>query len=66
MHGDDDQIVAVADSALLAAKLVKNGTLKVYQGAPHGTCTTHKNEVNEDLLAFCKGEAIRRARLLLR
>ena len=54
LHGDDDQIVPLADSALLAAKLVKNATLKIYQGAPHGLCTTLKNEVNDDLLAFIK------------
>jgi non-heme chloroperoxidase len=54
LHGDDDQIVPIADSAMLAVKLVKNGTLKVYKGAPHGMCTTHKNQVNEDLLAFFK------------
>jgi len=55
LHGDDDQIVPIANSAMLAVKLVKNGTLKVYKGAPHGMCTTHKNQVNEDLLAFIKG-----------
>jgi non-heme chloroperoxidase len=55
LHGDDDQIVPIADSAMLAVKLVKNGNLKVYKGAPHGMCTTLKNEVNEDLLAFIKG-----------
>ena len=49
LHGDDDQIVPIADSALLSAKLVKNSTLKVYPGAPHGMCTTRKNKVNEDL-----------------
>ena len=54
MHGDDDQIVPIAASAMLAVKLVKNGTLKVYKGAPHGLCTTHKEQVNEDLLAFFK------------
>jgi len=54
LHGDDDQIVPIADSAMLAVKLVKNGTLKVYKGTPHGMCTTHKNQVNEDLLAFIK------------
>ena len=43
LHGDDDQIVPIADSAMLAVKLVKKGTLKVYKGAPHGMCTTHKN-----------------------
>jgi non-heme chloroperoxidase len=54
LHGDDDQIVPIADSALLSAKLVKNATLKVYKGAPHGLCTTLKQQVNEDLLAFIK------------
>jgi non-heme chloroperoxidase len=52
LHGDDDQIVPIADSAMLSAKLVKSATLKVYRGAPHGICTTHKDQVNEDLLAF--------------
>ena len=46
MHGDDDQIVPIADSALLSAKLVKNGTLKVYPGLPHGMCTTHADVIN--------------------
>ena len=55
MHGDDDQIVPIADSAELAIKLVKNGTLKVYKGYPHGMCTTHPDVINEDLLAFIKG-----------
>jgi len=54
LHGDDDQIVPIADSALLSAKLVKNATLKIYPGAPHGLCTTLKQQVNEDLLAFIK------------
>ena len=52
LHGDDDQIVPIDDSARLSAKLVKNATLKVYAGAPHGMCTTLKDKVNEDLLAF--------------
>ena len=52
LHGDDDQIVPIADSALLSAKLVKDATLKIYNGAPHGMCTTLKDKVNEDLLAF--------------
>jgi non-heme chloroperoxidase len=56
LHGDDDQIVPIADSALLSAKIVKSATLKVYKGAPHGMCTTHKDQVNEDLLAFFKGK----------
>jgi non-heme chloroperoxidase len=54
LHGDDDQIVPIADSALLSARLVKHATLKIYPGAPHGLCTTLKNQVNEDLLAFIK------------
>jgi non-heme chloroperoxidase len=54
LHGDDDQIVPYADSALLSAKIVKHATLKIYQGAPHGMCTTLKDEVNADLLAFIK------------
>ena len=52
MHGDDDQVVPIADSAPLSAKLLKNGTLKVYEGFPHGMCTTHADIVNRDLLTF--------------
>jgi len=55
MHGDDDQIVPIADSALLSAKLVKGATLKVYPGLPHGMCATHPDVINPDLLAFIKG-----------
>ena len=58
LHGDDDQIVPIADSALLSAKLVKNGALKVYPGLPHGMCTTHPELINRDLLAFIKGQQI--------
>ena len=54
MHGDDDQIVPIADSALLGIKLLKRGTLKVYKGLPHGMCTTHPEAINPDLLAFVK------------
>jgi non-heme chloroperoxidase len=54
MHGDDDQIVPIADSALLSAKLLKKGTLKVYEKLPHGMCTTHADVINRDLLAFIK------------
>jgi non-heme chloroperoxidase len=54
IHGDDDQIVPIADSALLSSKLVKGSTLKIYPGAPHGLCSTHKDRVNADLLAFLK------------
>lgn len=52
IHGDDDQIVPYANAALLQAKMVKGAMLKIYKGAPHGLCTTLKDEVNEDLLAF--------------
>jgi non-heme chloroperoxidase len=52
MHGDDDQIVPIANSALKAIKLLKHGTLKVYEQLPHGLCTTHPERVNADLLAF--------------
>ena len=54
MHGDDDQIVPIADSALLSIKLVKKGTLKVYKGFPHGMCTTNPDVIDEDLLAFVR------------
>jgi non-heme chloroperoxidase len=56
LHGDDDQIVPIADSSLLAAKLVRNASLKVYPGLPHGMCTTDPDKINPDLLAFIKGE----------
>jgi non-heme chloroperoxidase len=52
LHGSDDQVVPIADSAPLTAKLVKGATLRVYEGAPHGMCSTLKDRVNEDLLAF--------------
>lgn len=52
MHGDDDQIVPIADSALLSVTLLKNGALKVYEGLPHGMCTTHADVINADLLSF--------------
>jgi non-heme chloroperoxidase len=55
MHGSDDQIVPIADSALLSAKLLKNGVLKVYENFPHGMCTTHADVVNPALLEFIKG-----------
>jgi non-heme chloroperoxidase len=56
LHGDDDQIVPIGASALLSSKIVKGATLKVYPGLPHGMCSTHKDLINEDLLAFVKGE----------
>jgi non-heme chloroperoxidase len=52
LHGDADQIVPITASALKTVKLVKNATLKVYPGAPHGMCTTLADKVNADLLAF--------------
>ncbi|CAN5203587.1 alpha/beta hydrolase [soil metagenome] len=52
MHGDDDQIVPIAISGLLTAKLVKGAALKVYPGLPHGMCATHADIINPDLLAF--------------
>jgi non-heme chloroperoxidase len=55
LHGDDDQIVPIGDSALLTAKLVKNATLRVIPGAPHGMCSTLKDQINAELLAFFKG-----------
>jgi len=55
LHGDDDQIVPIGASAMLSSKLIKNATLKVYKGASHGLCSTHKDQVKADLLAFIKG-----------
>jgi non-heme chloroperoxidase len=52
LHGDDDQIVPIGASALLSSKLVKGATLKVYPGLPHGMCSTHKEQINGDLLGF--------------
>jgi non-heme chloroperoxidase len=54
MHGDDDQIVPIASSSEMAVKLVPNGRLTVYAGAPHGLCSTHKHQVNIDLLEFLR------------
>ena len=54
MHGDDDQIVPIGAAGLMSAKIVKNATLKVYPGYPHGMPTTHTNQINADLLAFIK------------
>ncbi len=54
LHGDDDQIVPIGASAMLSSKIVKGSTLKVYPGAPHGMPSTHKDQVNADLLAFFK------------
>ncbi len=54
MHGDDDQVVPIADSALLSVKLLENATLKVYEGFPHGMFVTHADVINPDLLAFIR------------
>ncbi len=54
MHGEDDQVVPIATSALLAIKLLKNGTLKTYKGFPHGMATTEADTINADLLAFIR------------
>jgi non-heme chloroperoxidase len=55
LHGDDDQIVPIAASALLSSKIIKNAKLVVYEGAPHGMCTTLKDRVNVELLSFING-----------
>jgi non-heme chloroperoxidase len=52
LHGDDDQIVPIADSAMLSSKLVKGAVLKVIPGAPHGMCSTLKDTINAELLEF--------------
>jgi non-heme chloroperoxidase len=61
MQGDDDQIVPFTDAGQLQAKLIKGATLKVYKGAPHGLCTTLKDEVNADLLTFIERKEARKA-----
>jgi len=55
LHGDDDQIVPISDSALLSSKIIKDAKLVVYNGAPHGMCTTEKDRVNAELLSFING-----------
>jgi non-heme chloroperoxidase len=54
LHGEDDQIVPIGNSAQLSSKLIPNAKLKVYPGAPHGMCSTEKDKVNADLLEFLK------------
>ena len=56
LHGDDDQIVPIGASALLSSRIVKGATLKVYPGLRHGMCSTNKDQINADLLAFIKAE----------
>jgi non-heme chloroperoxidase len=58
LHGDDDQIVPIGAAALMSAKIVKNATLKVYPGFPHGMPTTNADQINADLLAFFKTETL--------
>jgi non-heme chloroperoxidase len=58
IQGDADQIVPIDDSGRLSVKLVKNGTLKVIPGAPHGLCTTHADVINQELLAFLQKRAV--------
>jgi non-heme chloroperoxidase len=57
LHGDDDQVVPIAISAMKSSKMIKNAMLKVYKGAPHGICTTHKQQINEDIFNFLKAQA---------
>jgi len=57
MHGDDDQIVPIGAAGLMSAKILKNATLKVYPGFPHGMPTTNAEQINADLHAFFKGAA---------
>ena len=57
LHGDDDQIVPIGSAALMSSKIVKGATQKVYKGAPHGMCTTLKDQVNAELLAFFQGQS---------
>jgi non-heme chloroperoxidase len=58
LHGDDDQIVPIGAAALLSSKIVKGSTLKIYPGAPHGMCSTLKERVNAELLAFIEGAKV--------
>jgi non-heme chloroperoxidase len=58
LHGEDDQVGPIADSALIGIKLLKHGALKVYPGLPHGMATTHAEQINADLLAFIRGEEV--------
>jgi non-heme chloroperoxidase len=62
LHGDDDQIVPIGAAALLSSKLVKDARLVVYPGAPHGMCSTLKDRVNQELLAFFKEAPAERPR----
>jgi non-heme chloroperoxidase len=61
LHGDDDQIVPIGAAAKLSSKIVKGAKMKIYPGAPHGMCSTLKDQINADLLAFLKGKEIQQA-----
>jgi non-heme chloroperoxidase len=61
LHGDDDQIVPIVAAGMLSSKIVKGAEFKIYKGAPHGMCSTLKDEINDDLLAFCKRQAASKA-----
>ena len=61
LHGDDDQIVPIVAGGILSSKIVKNAQFKIYKGAPHGMCTTLKDQVNADLLAFIEGRKVQQA-----
>jgi non-heme chloroperoxidase len=52
LHGDDDQVVPIEESSILSVKLIRTSILKVYEGFPHGMCTTHVDKINSDLDAF--------------
>jgi len=61
LHGDDDQIVPIVAAGMLSSKIVKGSEFKIYKGAPHGMCSTLKDEINADLLAFFKKQAASKA-----
>jgi non-heme chloroperoxidase len=61
LHGDDDQIVPIGAAAMLSSKIVKDAQLKVYKGAPHGMCTTRKDEINANLLSFIQAKSDKRS-----
>jgi len=61
LHGDDDQVVPYKDASVLQAKLLKQGTLRIYPGYPHGMITTYADVINADILAFIKGAAVKAA-----
>src|SRR5689334_19412039 len=61
LHGDDDQVVPYKDASVVQAKLLKNGTLKIYPGCPHGMITTHADVINTEILAFINETAVKAA-----